>query len=77
MGDKAHLLEVLSLILAEVEQAQNRGDTDVEMRLARIAKLMLCVISMEHTGTDVEELPGVLRVSRESHQTTKQFSTSI
>jgi hypothetical protein len=77
MGGQTQLFEALSLILAEVEQAQNRGDADVEMRLARIAQLMLGAISMGHTSAAVEKLPGVFRVNRECHQKTTQFPPSI
>jgi hypothetical protein len=56
MNLQEKLVHVLSWLLAEVEQAQIRGDTELEMRLARIAQAMLsgqqCGCGLE---TDVEK----------------------
>ena len=43
MDHQEKLLHVLSWLLAEMEQAQIRGDAELEMRLTRIAQTVLSV----------------------------------
>lgn len=43
MNHQEQLVHVQSWLLTEVEQAQIRGDAELEMRLARIAQAMLSV----------------------------------
>jgi hypothetical protein len=56
MDHQEKLVHVLSWVLAEVEQAQIRGDAELEMRLARIAQAMLSVQQCEcGLETDVQK----------------------
>jgi hypothetical protein len=56
MNNHEKLLQVLSWLLAEVEQAQIRGDAELEMRLAHIAQAMLNVQQCEcGLETDVQK----------------------
>jgi len=56
MNKQEKLLQVLSWFLAEAEQAQIRGDAELEIHLARIAQAMLSVKRCDcGLETDVEK----------------------